>query len=127
MVNNRDILPGFDASYTSLAEKKDVNFWLGNGKNSVAEEFGSSGLSYRISIYEKGVIIAIYILLLISLMQPWRKDFIFSAVSFVFILLLLFQRTLFFKIDYFILIFIGSRIVTKYAKEGNSSHSTKLG
>ncbi|MDR6566557.1 hypothetical protein [Chitinophaga ginsengisegetis] len=125
MVNNRDILPGFDESYTSFVERNEADLWLGKGKNSVADEFGASGLSYRISIYEKGILIVLYMLGLIILMHPWHRQFIFSLVSVIFILMLLFQRTLFFKIDYFSLLFIGSGIITKYAKKENSTYNTE--
>ncbi|WP_326995255.1 hypothetical protein [Chitinophaga sp. 212800010-3] len=124
VVDNRDILEGFNNAYDKLMANGGTELLFGKGKNSVTEEFGASGLSYRITIYEKGIVIVSYMLLLIILIQHWRKQLVFSVISLIFILLLLYQRTLFFKIDYFILIFVGSGILTKYAKEKNSPYNT---
>lgn len=124
VVNNRDAaIIGFEDAYDSFIEKNGLTFWLGNGKNSVAQRFGNSGLSYRILLFEKGMLTGIYLMLLILLLHPWRKQFIFSLLSVGFLLLLLYQRPLFFKIDYFILIFTGVKLISKYAEKKNYTYN----
>lgn len=122
VVNNRDILGGFDDGYQELWSKQGAPLWVGHGKNAVTEHFGASGLSYRISIYEKGLLLMLYVAGMILVILPWRTNVIFSIVSVAFIVALLFQRTLFFKIDYFILIFVGAGLLSKYEKEKNRTY-----
>ncbi|MFS8615683.1 MAG: hypothetical protein FWJ85_02580 [Solitalea sp.] len=111
-VDNRTAsIDGFTEAYDQT-RISDPAFWTGHGKDAVREEMGASGLSYKILVYEKGVLIAAYVLLLFLIMHPWNKQFIFSVVSLLFLLALFYQRPLFFKIDYFMLLFAGLKLAT---------------
>lgn len=107
--NRTAAIEGFQAAYEEN-DARDFAYWIGHGKDSVREEMGASGLSYKVLIYEKGRLIVVYIMLLFLIMHPWKSNFMFSIISVVFLLALFYQRPLFFKIDYFMLLFTGIKI-----------------
>ncbi|ERJ57726.1 hypothetical protein [Sphingobacterium paucimobilis] len=110
--SNRDVMDGFEEAYQKFVRKGGFEYWLtGKGKNSTVEEFGSTGLSHRILIYEKGVVILIYIAVFyILLHNNWRKDFVFNLVSLVFLLLLFTQRPLLYGLYFVMVIYSGLRL-----------------
>lgn len=128
VVSNRDeVIAGFDDAYTSMQSKGGERYWFGNGKAAVAKNFGASALSYRISLYDKGVVIMFYVAFVVLLMHPVRKNFFFSIISICFIVLVIYQRPMFYKIDYFILIFAGVRLIVSYEeKKEDSTHHPQL-
>ncbi|SFN91961.1 hypothetical protein SAMN05428949_3855 [Chitinophaga sp. YR627] len=125
IMNNRDdVLPGFDAAFTNFSNRGGSAYWFGRGKGTTVDMFGASALSYRISLFEKGALIMIYVVFLMLLMHPVRKNFLFSIISVLFICMLLYQRPFFYKIDYFTLIFVGVRFIPSYErKKENSTYS----
>lgn len=116
IVNNRDAsVKGFDKAYEEFFNLKNKYLWLGHGKFAVRKDFGGSGLSYRIYIYEKGLLSVIYIALFFIFLHDWqRKNLLFNFVSIAFLTALFFQRPYLYSLPFFILIYAGIRIVPKY-------------
>lgn len=110
--SNRDVMPGFENSYEKFIQKGGSTFWLtGKGKNSAVDEFGSSGLSYRILIYEKGLLIVLYLALFyIAMHKGWRKNWIYNITSITLLTLLMMQRPLLYGLYFVMIIYIGLNI-----------------
>ncbi|WP_134090021.1 hypothetical protein [Olivibacter sp. XZL3] len=102
--NNREVMT---EGYEKFVTEGGMQYWLGNGKGSYREETGTGSLSYRVAIFEKGMLFTIYILSFFIVIHPWRKQFLFSLISLGVIFLTYYQRPLLYKIDIFILLFVG--------------------
>lgn len=105
--NNRDVMIGFDEGFKKMQHEGGKPYWVGYGKNAAMDHYGSSGLSYRIYWYEKGLISLVYVALVFLGMHNWRRDALFSIFSFGFLVLLFFQRPSLFLINYYMLVYVG--------------------
>ncbi|GEM_PF-2979646 len=123
--SNRDVMEGFEESYQKFVSNGGMQFWItGKGKNSTVDEFGSTGLSHRILIYEKGLFILLYLALFYIYMHVnWRKDYIFNLVSILFLLLLFTQRPLLYGLYFVMIIYSGLRLRLTIDEENSSYNS----
>jgi len=123
--SNRDVMDGFEESYQKFVSNGGMHFWItGKGKNSTVDEFGSTGLSHRILIYEKGLLILLYLALFYIYMHiNWRKDYIFNLVSILFLLLLFTQRPLLYGLYFVMIIYSGLRLRLTIDEENSSYNS----
>lgn len=112
--SNRDVMPGFEEAYGRFQESAGKEFWMtGKGKFSAIKEFGSTGLSHRILIYEKGVLFVVYMAIFYFMMHRWsRKNFIFNLVSLGLLTLLFMQRPLLYGLYFVMLIYVGLSVRT---------------
>lgn len=121
--NNRDMgIPGFDEAFKKFSTKiNTTEYWFGNGKNTVKETFGTSGLSYRVAHYESGMLIILYLFALLFFMHDWRKNTLFSVFSMVFLLAFFFQRPTLYLHTFIFIIYCGLVIIPKLEKANKSN------
>jgi len=125
IVNVRDDdIKGLNETFDNLGKRPDYKLVLGHGRQAVTEDFGGAGLSYKVFIYRFGFLIAAYLLTIFFAMHPWRKRFLFSLISFLFVLAIFIQRPLIYKIDFFILLYTGIRIIPDLFDEKNRKNIT---
>lgn len=110
--SNRDVMEGFEDAYQGFVSDGGVKYWItGKGKNVTIDEFGSTGLSHRILLYEKGLLILVYLALFyIGMHKNWRKDIFFNIASLVFLVLLFTQRPLLYGFYFIMIIYTGLRL-----------------
>lgn len=107
VVNNREaFISSFQKLYEVWNDPNTLSFYFGYGKNYVHNLIGGT-LSYKVIFIERGIVIILYLFMFYLLLHPWRKYFIFSAVSIVFLCLAFFQRPTIYSINYFMLIYAG--------------------
>lgn len=106
-INNRDKMIGFNDGYQNFIEEGGETVWIGNDKDSAKRDFKASGLSYRIVIYEKGLLIVIFLGLYYICMHPWRKQLMFSLISIAFLAAIFWQRPLMTNISFIAIIYVG--------------------
>lgn len=110
--SNRDVMDGFEEAYQRFVSDGGIQYWItGKGKYVTIEEFGTTGLSHRILIYEKGALILIYLAFFYLVMHKnWRKDLFFNIASIVFLTLLFTQRPLLYGFYFIMIIYNGLRL-----------------
>lgn len=125
IVNVRDDdIKGLNEVFDNLDKRPDYKLILGHGRQAVTDDFGGAGLSYKVFIYRFGFLIAVYLLMIFFVLHPWRKKFLFSLISFLFVLAIFIQRPLIYKIDFFILLYTGIRIIPGLFDEKNRKNIT---
>ncbi|MCL4639214.1 MULTISPECIES: hypothetical protein [Olivibacter] len=118
LVDNRTT----DDINTAVKTDLDIfDFLFGKGKGATMEEFGADGLSLNVMLYNKGILIVAYILLIYILMHNWRKQLLFSIFSILFIFLTFYQRPMLYKIDYFIVFYVGIRLGNRFLENENNT------